>query len=707
MLIEKDEYKLNKLLKYLVFAIIAIQLIVYLDAIFSKLKIKNEFFYLDEQTKLIDNTFVSNHTFDKKYLTFDKNISNAKYTSLDIYVNIHDPFDINEIPKFHIFPYIKYGNIYEKNSILHYKSSDYYRLFKYDLNGKSLMNSFYQYYYKNGIKVAESYNKNIKHNLNIIQKIYRTRNYAMKSTLPESFEYPLFKAKTESELKKIADYINKNYDEKILQMLDRYYFHESSFVLTPINEYKLGKPINKIFSQYGFLSILSISKIMDLFGGYSIVNYEKTLKFIYLLYYVIFLFFIFKFFKTYFERYIMVVILGISLYLNSFYFFQYSPGHVPFRHMLDILLIYILYKYESESKDKLLFILGLGIAILSIYIDKENGMLMWLTFLATYTISNIVLYIQRKNFLFTRILSILAILTLGIIAISLYPLSSNPSAKYFIDGFYSFRIYGAFYGVLLVITLGWISIILFWKKLIKLKIFKLYLFTTIYAQLSYFYFVWGGGNAHFIVLLPIYILPWAILISKINFKYKKIFLIIVAVIATLIYAKGLNSFLFQRYNNEKVFKNHKTYEWNFNRAGGLISTVNPSEFEDSIDLIKKYDKTKEIAMISKYDNILSIFSKKYTKLPFFELRSFIVTKTDYKKVIKALKKSDTIFVDNDIERDFDNELNNPNLWTFFMFNENIKQRIPKLRVLKSLFEDIKSQYKLVKKGKLISVYKRK
>ena len=115
-------------------------------------------------------------------------------------------------------------------------------------------------------------------------------------------------------------------------------------------------------------------------------------------------------------------------------------------------------------------------------------------------------------------------------------------------------------------------------------------------------------------------------------------------------------------------------------------------------------------MISKYDNILGILSKKYSGFPFFELRSTIVTKDEYLKIKHMIEQNaDLLFVDNDINRDFAQEMSQMSFFDLepFWRYESLKQRIPKLETLQNLFNDVKNDYELVEKGSLISVYKKK
>ncbi|WP_180998506.1 hypothetical protein, partial [Campylobacter concisus] len=73
------------------------------------------------------------------------------------------------------------------------------------------------------------------------------------------------------------------------------------------------------------------------------------------------------------------------------------------------------------------------------------------------------------------------------------------------------------------------------------------------------------------------------------------------------------------------------------------------------------------------------------------------------------KDADILYVDSDIDRDYELEIGKRNFFDIYgsyWYNENIKQRIPKLKTLSRLFNDVKNNYVLIEKGKLINVYKK-
>ena len=201
-----------------------------------------------------------------------------------------------------------------------------------------------------------------------------------------------------------------------------------------------------------------------------------------------------------------------------------------------------------------------------------------------------------------------------------------------------------------------------------------------------------------------------IIYNQFQFKYKFYISAIIVLILSFVYFKTLNAFIIEKNNYDQVFKTHKLYKWENERAGGIIATYSFDNFQNSIDLIKKHSVSNEIYMISKYDNILGILSEKYSGFPFFELRSTIVTIEEYNQIKSIIEaKAEILFVDNDIDRDFDAEMKKMSFFDLELYwrDESFKQRIPKLEVLKKLFSEVKNSYELVEEGKLISVYRKK
>ena len=672
------------------FALLAIQSYFYLDHITSDYKLINEYRYIDEITLLHGNE-VSNKEYINSNLLFHPEVQEKFSSTNDIFFNDQKDMGL-------MFKNIMKPIVLEKNKQLSYG---------HILNGdyKTHFPNIYYNKYKNILLsdylLVDNY-KDLTRYTHVLDD---------GSVEPIFDEYPMFQAATIAKLKEKMDFIRFNIYEQNMQILDRYYIHENSFVLSPINEMKLGRDNSEIFSQYGFLSVMIIDKIMDVYGGFSINNYEKAKKTIDLIYYLIAVAFIFYFFRDNYLRIIFILLLGIALFGNRYYAFSYAPTVTNSRHLLDIFIIGAFLSYSLTLKKIYLIAIAL-LSILSIWIAKDFGQFIFFSTLGTLSILLGINFIRNrlidKIFLFI----LCSIGLVGIISFKSYPLMENPSIKYFLDGFYSFPFASNlfYFIVLLTVFMQWLLLFFFYNKLEEKKYLSSYIFLLFYTEFLFTYFIWHGSLNNIIIYIFIFSLPFMILYHLINSQYKRYFSLSIILVLLICYANLLRSFIDDKTTYNDVFKTHKLYKWNHERAGGILSTYSFADFQNSIDLIKKYNPETKFYMISKYDNILGILSKKYSGFPFFELRSTIVTKDEYLKIKHMIEQNaDLLFVDNDINRDFAQEMSQMSFFDLepFWRYESLKQRIPKLETLQNLFNDVKNDYELVEKGSLISVYKKK
>jgi hypothetical protein len=499
-----------------------------------------------------------------------------------------------------------------------------------------------------------------------------------------------------------STFLNSNELENKLQSEDRYYIHHNAYMLSPINEFRLNRPFHEIFSQYGFLSVITTSTLMNFLGEDSINNYEKIMKFYYFFYFIMFIYLIKYLLKDHFLRALAFLFFGISLFKLGFFQFIYAPGASPIRHILDLPILLLLIFYEQNKKLKYLFF-AIIFSIVSIWISKDFGQFIFFSLLGVITANILIFYFkgtEKKETIKYFLFLLLCLFILGAISLYTYPLMQNPVTKYFIDGFYSFADHSLISQISIIIAGQWLFLIFQYEKLKSSKLLSIYIFLLFYTQFLYSYPIWGG-QSHVSIFLFIFILPSLILLQINHFKFKKFLLFILIVNYLVTYFEGYVKF--KKYEKEymQIFQTHKTYKWDMPKTG-FFSTIDPTPFRNSVALIQKYEPSNKIYMISKYDNLLAILSQRYSGFPFFELRSTIITHDDYNMIKNIINsKANILFVDNDIEKDFTQELNSTKN------QEDIQQRIPKLKVLKNLYIDVKNNYTLIEKGELISVYKRK
>ncbi|WP_299225504.1 hypothetical protein [uncultured Campylobacter sp.] len=664
--------------------LIIIQISFYFYGIFSDFKLANEFRYIEEQTILDGNKIVSNDQYITENLCFDPNNINYKFNSYDnVFLSGKNGFSFHNNPKFLIFdPY--YRHI----------SADTFKKFGTHIENIGYNKDFNLTYYE--ARETNSINSINRYGLDVF-----------------SHSYPMFGADTLSKLKEKTDFIAYNIFEQNMQILSRYYWEETPFMLNPINELDLDRDKSEIFSQYGFLSLYPIKFIMEQLGGISVSNFEKTKNIVCMIYYIIAISFVFLFFKNDLIRLIFIFLLSIKFFSISYYFYHYGPTYFDTRHFFDLTIVLLLFYASKFGNFNFMFkVICVLLALLSILMANDFGLYIFISLLGALIVEyGIIAVKNRKLVNAEKIFFILIYTILGTIIYIKYPFMKNPSIKYFLDGFYSFNIPAALLlAVLSVIFIQWLLFIFFYKKLQDSKYLLSYSFLLFYTGFFYTYIVWKVDLSA--VNFFIAALPFIIILNLFPDKAKNVISILCIFICIITYAKFSMSYIKEIFNYEKIFETHKIYKWNHERAGGIITTYPFDKFQSSINLINKYSPdTKEVYMISKYDNILQFFSKRYSGLKYFELRSFLVSDIEYNEVLNLIKnKADILYVDADIDRDYKAEMRERrffDLYDEYWYNENVKQRIPKLEVLSKLFNEVREDYILVEKGNMIDVYRRK
>lgn len=664
---------------------ILFQLLFYVYGIATNYKLANEFKYIDEETILKDIN-VSNHKYINNNLLFNPALTSYAYNSFDN-ILLHDKkgsgFTFFNNPKYFVF--------------------DSYNKKRY---------SYLLGMYKGHIANVQ-YSRDL--NLTLAEADYRDNSF-LENLLNDNgqkmfLEYPLFYADSLDELKNKVDFISYNIFEQNMQVLSRYYWHEASFMLLPISDIKSYRNNSEIFSQYGYFSLYTIDYISEMLGGFNINNFEKSKNIVNLVYFLITVYFIVSLFDDITLRGCLILLACIRLLFIPYYAYHYAPGVIDTRHFFDLIIVLLLYYASRAPKpSKYLLFLASLLAVLSILMSNDFGLFIFVSLLGTFIIRYVLLTIYEKRLSIIRLVLVAIYAISGFVSYIEYPLMKNPSIKYFLDGFYSFNIpMTLFFFILAIVAIQWLMLILFFNKLKEYKYLDSYIFLLFYTEFLYTYFIWKLDNLSMNVF--IFSLPFFIVLAAIKIKYKQVLHSIIFICLIFYYIKLPFAYFSDIYNFNLIFNNHKTYVWNHDRAGGIVSTYSFELFEDSLKLIDKYSSSdSKIYMISKYDNVLQFFSKKYSGLKYFELKSFLVSDIEYKEVIELLNKdADILYVDSDIDRDYELEIGKRNFFDIYgsyWYNENIKQRIPKLKTLSRLFNDVKNNYVLIEKGKLINVYKK-
>jgi len=494
------------------------------------------------------------------------------------------------------------------------------------------------------------------------------------------------------------------------QVLSRYMIHHHSFMFIPIDQFLHHTEIEKINAQYGLGSAWLFSKFFSQIGDISLDGWLKVNYIFYYIYFGLYIFIVFAITRSWVWT-AAIFLLSIALVNNRGYdFLLLTPGDSPWRHCLDIVVVYILFLY-GESKKLIYYLVALALSIIAIVINPQIGMMI---FMATATTGLFVAYREKTDVKSITSITLFAMLMAATAFIATS--STSELTQYYLDGVIGFPI--TFWEMFIILVMISIGYIVLWKilkdHLSSNYIFLIFLF--IYSQELVLYIIWhfnsdGLKTRSFIYILTIVLLflPYRKIFSN---NFKNHFTLAVFSIVGIIYIDSVIYVTNGQMNYEKIFTQHKTYKWELDRAK-IVSTMNPVYFENSISLIQKYSKANEdIYIISEYDNFLPFLAHRYSGMPFFDLKWYLMAPKELKECKELLKiqRPQYLFVDTALNHDRGKELMNKNLprsIDYMYHRGEAVWRLGRLNLLYSIFTEFEDQYDLVEQGTLISVYKRK
>lgn len=678
---------MNNVIKYainfFVALLVVVQVIFFAYGIFTDFKLINEFKNIDEET-LVSDKFVKNSEYIKQNLIF-------------------------EPLKSSMYQYNSYNDIVSKCKSI--SSGCKYSVIHGNAHNSQFATLYNRDYNITMFDALIDPSSNSSANA-IVNTLMNYNNRAKDQDTGAWDAYPLFWADSLDKLQEKVDFIANNLYEQQTQLISRYFWHEAPFVLNAVNELDLGRDKSEIFSQYGFLSAYVVKFMMQSLGGINIANFDKTKNIINLIYYVISIIFILLFTKNYFVRFVFVALFSVYFFSVGFHSYHFAPTHIYIRHFFDFMIILMLFWTMKISKNRLCFVVcAFVLGIISILLINDFGKLLFLAIIGTFIINYVLEFIEQQKIRLKEIFIFIGFIALGITTLIKYPLMDNPSTKYFFDGFYSLPISISIYVILLlVVSLYWLGLIWFYAELKKSNYLLSYIFLLFYIEFLCIFFVWKGNfdNINFAIIA----LPMLILFHFIVKRARNILYIIVAPILIFVYVKYGYEYISQMILHENTFATHRNYKWDHERAGDIVTTYSFERFGNALELINKYSKnSNELYMISKYDNILQFFSKKYSGLKYFELKSFIVTDDEYNEVLDLINsKADILYVDTDILNVYYKELKERRFFDVYnnqWLPNDVGRRIVQLKILLDLFDDVRDRYELVEHGELVDVYKRK
>jgi hypothetical protein len=506
------------------------------------------------------------------------------------------------------------------------------------------------------------------------------------------------------------DFLRKNQFELHWQILNRWVLHHHNFVLGPINEYALGKPLQEISAQYGFFNVVMMRWLLEKTGGISYQNYFQKWYAWWLVYYVLFVALAYLLLRNvYYVTLVCVLAFGFINKIDYQFLFL-GPGLNPIRHFLDLPVMACLCWYLKTARAGVL-VLALLFGLIGLVNNKEFGVFLVVALVVTLLVRDWQEGEHRRHPEVKWVVG--AAVVLGLILLWGIP-GRDIMSQYYHQGFLGFstsrqRLY------LIVFIISGCYLLLLRMEHVANEWKYLALFLLLYSQGLLVYGLWGGTDKHLLNISAVLVLSAVmflkLVIDQSRLKVYEQVLVGALIVGALgfVYVPGLFAYYTTKSEYEQVFATHRTYQWNLERAQ-FRSTMDPKHFADSVSLIQQYANPENgIYIISKYDNVLPFLAKKYSAMPFFDVPWMLLTENEISLCVESIKtkKPSYLFVDTDIERNLNGEIVSARIPFVSDLGGESLLRVQRLSLLKEVFAAVKDDYGLEMSRGLLTVYKRK
>jgi hypothetical protein len=504
-----------------------------------------------------------------------------------------------------------------------------------------------------------------------------------------------------------AEFLQKNEMELVWQTMSRWVLHHHNFVLGPINEYALGKPLGHIYSQYGWPSIVVVKTLLDRMGGISYQNYFSVWFSFYIIYYLLFLAMLFLLLRK--PAYILLCFMSVVTILDfiGFRILFLGPGLNPIRHFFDVFILCSVYFYLQKRRIGFLLIAS-ALTFLAILNNVQTGLACLAALLATFGLLSLS---NPRSFRSLHLFVLIATIAAGIFACLLGRSSFDPVSGYYLSGLSGFPMPRLWLSLALIGSCLAYFVLFKWLSSDESPTKYLAIFLTLYSQVLFVYCVWGGTINHVLNVSPIFLLTLVVflrLIVQNGNRLKEYVPAIVSAGIVIFVLSGMYYYLDHHMYNG-VFTQHKTFQWNMDRAK-FESTMDPKYFENGVELINKYSKDENgIYILSRYDYFLPFLANKYSAMPFFDLQWFLLTQKEVQLCIDKINsaKPKYLFIDTDIERPLMSDVVSKHYATWDILYEESLMRVGRLEEVRKVYLAEKAVYEPIEKGYLITVYVRK
>lgn len=504
------------------------------------------------------------------------------------------------------------------------------------------------------------------------------------------------------------DFFDKNRIKLNTGEMKGWFFYHHNYNFGPMYALSQGAMPDKQTMVYGWLSTVTQGKLLESLGMMNYQGYFKEYFSVYLVYFALFLTGIWLIFKR-LDTVVFGAVLAVSATLQlGTELIKLAPGFNPARHIFDIPVFYLLYRYLLQDR-KAYLLIACGLALFAILWNKDFGLFLSLSVGCAMLFKGVK---QRPYQQFPLIIGIVMVVA-GMV-LYFYPMpGANPTALYMLMGAGSPLAENKDIFRLLIVVWALLTATVFLKQTAPHKILTVGF--AFYFVLSLTYFIWYPKSHHILGIAPVLIL-WLVALyhgwvsntqGEAGIAKRQLW---VFVPLLLIYiAASANFVKYQRSYNE-TFKNHQLYSWQFENVS-ITSTMDPELFEGAAKLIEQYSpNNKGIYIISKYDHILPVLAGKYSAMPYNELLTNLVSPKEVEVAAKAISagKPGVLFVDSDIGRAVDInsrlQFDNGVVHLHDLFGSVIFREGNILSPLGLVFENVEDRYIKCGAGKVISVY---
>lgn len=489
------------------------------------------------------------------------------------------------------------------------------------------------------------------------------------------------------------------------KILEGMFFHHHMSFIEPA--WLLSQSDNTPIHQYGILTSILISSLATIFN--SPVSLDFYMKINYGSYIVFYIFITILLFKNINNKLNIILYLALSIlliYTLGFLILYMTPTVSPLRQIFSPLII-IMILYYFKSNNILSFYSILGILLVYSFYNFHMSLFICFSIFLIYFID----YISEKNNIVNRcntvktkknlVLSFIFFSTILILNVY-FDFNSNNT----------FSEIGIFFGsglkfssiLFIVMILSIFYFVLVYSESFKMRDYQIQ-FLCFFSSLSLIFYAWNPSIVHFsqifwiVLFTVIFWLDKYVVINKVfsSFAIAMIFIM-------LIPAYEMYNFKKNFYYDE-IIKEAKVYKWNFPNAK-INSTINPDFIKDSCNLFKNYSNNNNIIMISEYDLFLPYVCGFNNKGFYPQLGQGLISEKYLSKAVKFYKSSkfEYIFVDKAIA---ENSMDKTNFGFYSMISDYVYKKINYISQIKKTFDILSNDFILVKKGKLVNVYKRK